>query len=74
LWAWGRNTSAGNTNGILGTNDAISKSSPVQVGALTNWMISGLPRSEERRVLFRSIVGMGQKYIRRKYEWYIGNK
>jgi alpha-tubulin suppressor-like RCC1 family protein len=43
LWAWGRNTSAGNTNGILGTNDAISKSSPVQVGALTNWMISGLP-------------------------------
>jgi len=33
LWAWGQNTS----DGVLGLNDLISRSSPVQVGALTNW-------------------------------------
>lgn len=32
LYAWGRNT-----NGQLGLNDTVSRSSPVQVGALTNW-------------------------------------
>jgi alpha-tubulin suppressor-like RCC1 family protein len=33
LWAWGRN----NTNGSLGFGDLINRSSPVQVGLLTNW-------------------------------------
>ena len=32
LWTWG-----GNANGQLGQNDLVSRSSPVQVGALTNW-------------------------------------
>jgi alpha-tubulin suppressor-like RCC1 family protein len=33
LWSWGYNTTYGN----LGDGTTISKSSPVQVGALTNW-------------------------------------
>lgn len=33
LWTWGRNT----TNGQLALGDKISRSSPSQVGALTNW-------------------------------------
>lgn len=32
LWAWGSNNV-----GVLGLNDAVNRSSPVQVGALTNW-------------------------------------
>jgi alpha-tubulin suppressor-like RCC1 family protein len=32
LWSWGD----GNF-GVLGTNDTIDKSSPVQIGALTTW-------------------------------------
>ena len=32
LWTWGNNA-----NGTLGTNDRVSKSSPVQVGSLTTW-------------------------------------
>ena len=36
LYAWGVNT-----NGVLGLNDIISRSSPVQVGSLTSWKISG---------------------------------
>ena len=34
LWTWGRNQL-----GQLGLNDAINRSSPVQVGALTDWSI-----------------------------------
>ena len=34
LWAWGNNS-----YGQLGLGDAISRSSPTQVGALTNWAI-----------------------------------
>jgi alpha-tubulin suppressor-like RCC1 family protein len=34
LWAWGGGS---NVFGVLGLNDAINRSSPVQVGALTNW-------------------------------------
>ena len=33
LWGWGNNT-----NGQLGTNDVTLRSSPVQIGALTNWL------------------------------------
>jgi alpha-tubulin suppressor-like RCC1 family protein len=33
LWAWGSNT----TDGNLGLSDTVNRSSPVQVGALTNW-------------------------------------
>jgi alpha-tubulin suppressor-like RCC1 family protein len=33
LWAWGRNM----TNGQLGDGTVVSRSSPVQVGVLTNW-------------------------------------
>jgi alpha-tubulin suppressor-like RCC1 family protein len=33
IWTWGRN----NNYGQLGQNNLISRSSPVQVGALTNW-------------------------------------
>jgi alpha-tubulin suppressor-like RCC1 family protein len=33
LWTWGNNGS-----GQLGQNDTVSRSSPVQVGTLTNWM------------------------------------
>jgi alpha-tubulin suppressor-like RCC1 family protein len=36
LWAWGSNT-----NGVLGQNNLVSRSSPVQVGALTNWSAVG---------------------------------
>jgi alpha-tubulin suppressor-like RCC1 family protein len=32
LWSWGSNS-----YGILGLNDSVYRSSPVQVGALTNW-------------------------------------
>ena len=32
LWAWGNNA-----NGQLGLNDVVHRSSPVQVGSLTNW-------------------------------------
>jgi alpha-tubulin suppressor-like RCC1 family protein len=32
MWTWG-----GNSNGALGQNDRVSRSSPVQVGAETNW-------------------------------------
>jgi alpha-tubulin suppressor-like RCC1 family protein len=32
LWAWGRNN-----NGQIGNNTTISRSSPVQIGTLTNW-------------------------------------
>lgn len=32
LWSWGRNTYGG-----LGLNDVVTRSSPVQVGVLTNW-------------------------------------
>lgn len=33
LWAWGKNT----PHGQLGLNDTTNRSSPVQIGALTNW-------------------------------------
>jgi alpha-tubulin suppressor-like RCC1 family protein len=33
LWSWGRN----NLYGTLGLNDVVNRSSPVQVGGLTNW-------------------------------------
>ena len=33
LWAWGYNQ----TYGALGLNDTVNRSSPTQVGALTNW-------------------------------------
>ena len=33
LWSWGQNT-----NGQLGQNDVVNRSSPVQVGALTTWL------------------------------------
>lgn len=36
LWAWGNNNS-----GQLGDNTVIDKSSPIQVGALTNWSLVG---------------------------------
>jgi alpha-tubulin suppressor-like RCC1 family protein len=36
LWTWGNNDS-----GRLGQNDIIKRSSPVQVGALTNWAFVG---------------------------------
>jgi hypothetical protein len=32
LWAWGKNT-----QGELGQNNVIARSSPVQIGALTTW-------------------------------------
>ena len=35
LWTWGQNTF-----GTLGLNDTISRSSPTQVGGLTNWLIA----------------------------------
>jgi alpha-tubulin suppressor-like RCC1 family protein len=47
LWAWGSNRlyvadngglgTSPSVNGVLGLNDIISRSSPVQVGALNNW-------------------------------------
>lgn len=39
LWSWGANSSSGGIipQGQLGLNDAVNRSSPVQVGALTNW-------------------------------------
>jgi len=36
LWAWGRNLGHGN----LGLGDTLNRSSPVQVGTLTNWLMS----------------------------------
>lgn len=33
LWAWGYNTA----NGVLGLNNLIAQSSPIQVGTLTDW-------------------------------------
>ena len=33
LWTWGNNTA-----GALGLGDTLSRSSPVQVGALTDWL------------------------------------
>lgn len=40
LWAWGGNSEwvmAILAMGMLGTNDTLSRSSPVQIGSLTNW-------------------------------------
>lgn len=37
LWMWGQNSL-----GDLGLNDTVNKSSPVQVGALTNWLVMAL--------------------------------
>ena len=37
LFAWGKNTSSGTNSGQLGLNDLIPRSSPTQVGSLTNW-------------------------------------
>lgn len=38
IWNWGRN--AGDNSGTLALNDAINRSSPVQVGADTDWILS----------------------------------
>lgn len=35
LWSWGFNT--GTSGGMLGDGTVVSKSSPIQIGALTNW-------------------------------------
>jgi alpha-tubulin suppressor-like RCC1 family protein len=43
LWAWGDNG-----QGQLGLGDAISRSSPVQVGALTNWSNSLMPNGQNQ--------------------------
>ena len=37
LWAWGANNRFGQPYGTLGDGTIIDKSSPVQIGALTNW-------------------------------------
>lgn len=37
LWGWGRNTA-----GQIGIGDLVNRSSPVQVGTLTNWFRSGI--------------------------------
>jgi len=39
LWSWGWN--AGNSSGALGLGDAVSRSSPVQVGTLGTWSTLG---------------------------------
>lgn len=41
LWAWGDQSSYVGYYGVLGLNDLISRSSPTQVGTLTNWSILG---------------------------------
>jgi alpha-tubulin suppressor-like RCC1 family protein len=38
LWAWGENSSG---SGQLGLNDTVHRSSPVQIGSLTNWKYVG---------------------------------
>jgi len=38
LWTWGRNGTQFFSVGVLGQNNLINRSSPVQVGALTNWV------------------------------------
>lgn len=37
LWAWGANSVGPDCAGVLGQNDAVDYSSPVQIGALTDW-------------------------------------
>ena len=37
LWAWGRNLSGTSTGGQLGLGDTTARSSPTQVGTLTDW-------------------------------------
>ena len=37
LWAWGVNSNRFNRRGALGDGTTIDRSSPVQIGALTNW-------------------------------------
>jgi alpha-tubulin suppressor-like RCC1 family protein len=41
LWAWGNQSSYSGYYGVLGLNDIIDRSSPVQVGSLTNWASLG---------------------------------
>jgi alpha-tubulin suppressor-like RCC1 family protein len=43
LWVWGENSAT--NGGQLGLNDAISRSSPTQVGALTNWRYISITNS-----------------------------
>jgi alpha-tubulin suppressor-like RCC1 family protein len=38
IWTWGRNS--GDNSGTLALNDAINRSSPVQIGADTDWILS----------------------------------
>ena len=40
MWSWGANT-----NGQLGDGTIVHKSSPVQIGALTNWGAVGRVQS-----------------------------
>jgi hypothetical protein len=37
LWTWGPNVGTSNVWGELGSNDRVTRSSPQQVGSLTNW-------------------------------------
>jgi alpha-tubulin suppressor-like RCC1 family protein len=39
LWAWGRNNASAGNFGQLGTSDVAHRSSPTQVGSLTNWKL-----------------------------------
>ena len=41
LWVWGNQSVATIYYGVLGLNDIIDRSSPVQVGSLTNWASLG---------------------------------
>jgi alpha-tubulin suppressor-like RCC1 family protein len=37
IWAWGGNSNASFSPGAVGDNTVVNRSSPVQIGALTNW-------------------------------------
>ena len=41
LFAWGANSGGGSSGGKLGLGDILNRSSPVQVGDLTDWLVVG---------------------------------
>jgi alpha-tubulin suppressor-like RCC1 family protein len=49
LWSWGRNA-----NGTLGLGDTINRSSPVQVGTLTDWSVSSSSQSINTTVVVKT--------------------
>lgn len=58
IWTWGPNNNDVDTSGgILGLNDTIHRSSPVQIGADTDWVLAEKGNANSRTTLLRKTNG-----------------